>query len=52
MARPRVKPATAAFVVSYCRLLPPATTERTEATLTMLPTGLAQRRNGGLAPKT
>jgi len=30
----RVKPATAALVVSYCRLPPPATRERTE-TLTM-----------------
>jgi hypothetical protein len=34
-ASARVKPATAAFVVSYCRLPPPATTERTEATLTL-----------------
>ena len=33
----RVRPATAALVVSYCTMLPPATTERIEATLTMLP---------------
>src|SRR5437762_8469770 len=36
-ASARVKPATAALVVSYCRLPPPATTERTEAMLTMAP---------------
>src|SRR5207302_550850 len=36
-ASARVNPATAALVVSYCRLPPPATTERTEATLTMAP---------------
>src|SRR5439155_15656728 len=47
IARPRLKPATAALVVSYWRLLPPATMERTEAMLTMLPpTGLAHRWNG------
>ena len=36
-ASARVKPAIAALVVSYCRLPPPATTERTEAVLTMAP---------------
>src|SRR6266581_2166134 len=33
----RREAALAALVVSYCRLPPPATTERTEATLTMAP---------------
>src|SRR5580704_16094528 len=46
-ASARVKPATAALVVSYCRLPPPATTERTEATLTMAPPLL--RRISGTA---
>jgi hypothetical protein len=46
-ASARVKPATAALVVSYCRLPPPATTERTEATLTMAPPWL--RRISGTA---
>ena len=34
---PRVSPATAALVVSYCVVLPTLVMERTEATLTMLP---------------
>src|ERR1700739_5140278 len=48
-----VKPATATLVVSYCRLPPPATTERTEATLTMAPP-LLRRISGtaALAQKT
>src|SRR6516162_4802726 len=52
-ASARVKPATAALVVSYCRLPPPATTERTEATLTMAPP-LLRRISGtaALAQKT
>ena len=37
MASARVSPATAALVVSYCGVFPPTTTERTEATFTMLP---------------
>jgi len=41
------------FVVSYCKLPPPATTERTEATLTMAPP-LLRRISGtaALARKT
>ena len=52
-ASARVKPATAALVVSYCKLPPPATTERTEATLTMAPP-LLRRISGtaALAQKT
>src|SRR4026207_2436211 len=46
-ASARVKPATAALVVSYCRLPQPATTERTEATLTIAPPLL--RRISGTA---
>src|SRR5271166_4334035 len=46
-ASARVKPAIADLVVSYCRLPPPATTERTEATLTMAPPWL--RRISGTA---
>src|SRR5437588_4227442 len=47
-ASARVNPATAALVVSYCRLPPLATTERTEATFTMAPPLL--RRISGTAP--
>src|ERR1700756_4137365 len=46
-ASARVNPATAALLVSYCRLPPPATTERTEAVLTMAPPWL--RRISGTA---
>src|SRR6201996_3063849 len=44
-ASARVRPAIAALVVSYCRLPPPATTERTDAVLTMAPP-LLRRING------
>ena len=37
IAIPRVRPATAALVVSYCVVLPTLVTDRTDATLTMLP---------------
>ena len=37
IAIPRVSPATAALVVSYCVVLPTLVTDRTDATLTMLP---------------